>query len=67
MLQRLGYPPVNPSDPAAIAAALTRLLAEHDAGTLAASPDHAAVSAPYDIRETTRALRDVMEEAVDAA
>ena len=67
LLQRLGYQTVNPSDPGAIAAALTRLLGEHEAGTLAPSLDHAAVSAPYDIRETTRALRDVMDEAVDAA
>ena len=28
---------------------------------------HAAVAARYDIRETTRALRVVLEEAVDAA
>ena len=67
LLGRLGYPIVDPSDAAAIAGALARLLREHEAGTLSASASHDAVSRAYDIRETTRALHQVLEEAVAAA
>jgi glycosyltransferase involved in cell wall biosynthesis len=66
LLHRLGYPPVSPTDPAAIASALTGLIAAHEAGTLTASASHAAVSRPYDIRETTRALDRLFDEAMGA-
>lgn len=67
VLRRLGYPIVDPSNEAAIAAALTQLLRDHEAGTLSASASHAAASRAYDIRETTRTLNDVLEDAVAAA
>jgi glycosyltransferase involved in cell wall biosynthesis len=66
LLHRLGYPAVNPSDPAAIAEALAMLMSAHERGTLTASASHAVVSRPYDIRETTRALQEVLDEAVNA-
>ena len=67
LVHRLGYPTVDPSDPAAIATMLTSLIVGHEAGTLSASAGHAAVSLAYDIRETTRALDEVLNEAVAAA
>jgi glycosyltransferase involved in cell wall biosynthesis len=67
LLRRLGYQTVNPSDPVAIADTLMRVIGEHEAGTLSAPASHAAVSRAYDIRETTRALHDVLEEAVAVA
>lgn len=67
LLNRLGYPTVNPADPAAIADALAPLIAAHEGGTLTASAGHDAVARPYDIRETTRALKDVLDEAVRPA
>jgi glycosyltransferase involved in cell wall biosynthesis len=67
LLRRLDYPIVDPSDPPAIADALVTLMAAREAGTLSASPNHASVAAAYDIRETTRALHAVCEEAVGAA
>ena len=67
LLHRLGYPTVEPSDPEAIAGALTTLIAAHERGTLAASASHDVVSRPYDIRETTRVLQVVLDEAVGEA
>jgi hypothetical protein len=67
LVHRLGYPTVNPSDPAAIACALTTLMAAHESGTLVASASHEAVARSYDIRETTRALQDVLDQAIRAA
>ena len=67
LIHRLGYNRVDPSDPAAIAGALANLIAAHEHGRLNASPTHDAVSQPYDIRETTRALQAVLDEAVHAA
>ena len=66
LLGRLGYPVVDPSDPRAIADTLMGLLAQHESGVLAASACHDQVAAAYDIRETTRALNAVLEEAVSA-
>jgi glycosyltransferase involved in cell wall biosynthesis len=63
LLRRLGYPVVDPSDPRAIADTLMRLLAQHEHGMLSVSACHDAVAAAYDIRETTRALHAVLEEA----
>lgn len=67
LLRRLGYPTVDPSDTGGIAAALGTLIDAHHAGTLSASPDHRDISRPYDIRETTRALRAVLDDAIGAA
>jgi hypothetical protein len=66
LLHRLGYVTVSPTDPTAIASALTTLMAAHEAVTLTASAQHGDVARPYDIRETTRALDRLFDEAVGA-
>lgn len=67
LLGRLGYDAIDPADVAGIAAALERLLDAKAAGTLERSPCHDAVAAAYDIRETTKAMERVLEDAVKAA
>lgn len=66
LVRRLGYPVVGPSDIAGIAAEIERLMTLKSRGALAPSPAHDEVSRDYDIRATTRALHDVMEEALRA-
>jgi glycosyltransferase involved in cell wall biosynthesis len=61
VIRALGYPVAAPDDEAAIAAAIGTLLDAHAAGTLAASPQHPAVAAQYDIRVTARAFADVLD------
>jgi len=67
LIGRLGYPTVDPLDAAAIEDTIERLLAQHESGALGASANHAAVASAYDIRETTRALQAVFEDALEAA
>jgi len=63
LLERLGYPIVDPCDRDAIARAIADLIAAKAEGRLAPSPQHDAVAAQYDIRETTRAMARVLDEA----
>ena len=63
LLDALGYPVVEPSDVAAIAAAVERIIETHASGDLAPSPQHDEVSHGFDIRETTRAFAAVLDEA----
>jgi glycosyltransferase involved in cell wall biosynthesis len=67
LLRRLDYPTIDPSDPVAIADAVAAIIDAHQRGSLTASANHAIVARTYDIRETTRRLRDVLDEAVAAA
>jgi glycosyltransferase involved in cell wall biosynthesis len=51
LMNRLRYPVVDPADIAGMEQALRELIAEHEAGTLAASMTHDEVAREYDIRE----------------
>jgi glycosyltransferase involved in cell wall biosynthesis len=64
LLHRLGYPVVDPSNADAIAAAIDGLLRSHEMGALTASTTHDEVAHTYDIRETTRVLECVLDEAL---
>lgn len=65
LLRELGYPVVDPRDVAGIAK-LLRELVEYDGPRPGPSASHEAVARRYDIRETTRALAAVLDEAVEA-
>jgi glycosyltransferase involved in cell wall biosynthesis len=67
LIARLGYTAVDPSDASAIAAAIEGLLRLHEAGELRVSERHIPESHAYDIRETTRLLHRVLDEALSAA
>lgn len=64
VLYALGYPIVSPTDRAGIARELVRLIDAKESGALRASPQHAEVSARYDIRRTTAAFADVLASCV---
>jgi glycosyltransferase involved in cell wall biosynthesis len=67
VLRALGYPIVPPDDAAAIERALRGLVAAKRAGTLAASPQHRAVAARYDIRQTTAEFAAVLNASIGSA
>jgi hypothetical protein len=60
VIRSLGYRVVRPDDETAIRSVITELLNEHSAGALRASPQHDAVSASYDIRETARSFAEIL-------
>ena len=66
LLKPFGYPIVDPTDSGAIAEEIWRLVRLKESGRLTPSPRHQEVARRYDIRETTRRLQAVMEEALNS-
>lgn len=64
VLRALGYSIVPPDDSSAIARAVDALVDAKRSGQLGVSPNHASVSARYDIRRTTAAFADVLAACV---
>lgn len=65
LLRDLGYPVVDPRDVAGMAR-LVQDLVEHPGRRPAASANHELVSRRYQVRETTRAFAQVLDQAVEA-
>jgi glycosyltransferase involved in cell wall biosynthesis len=62
LLRPLGHPIVPPTDQVAIAAAIETLIDMKREGRLGVSDLHQAVAAQYDIRTTSRAFADILEQ-----
>jgi glycosyltransferase involved in cell wall biosynthesis len=62
VLRPLDQPIVAPDDEAGIASAIERLIERKRAGHLGVPASHDAVAARFDIRATTRAFADILEQ-----
>jgi glycosyltransferase involved in cell wall biosynthesis len=64
LMRSLGYPAIPPQDEEAIASAIDDLLLMHHQDQLHASGQHATVAQQYDIRRTTAAFAQILEQCV---
>jgi glycosyltransferase involved in cell wall biosynthesis len=62
VLRLLDQPIVAPDDDAAIASLIEKLIAQKRDGVLGVPPSFAALAARYDIRATTRAFAEILEQ-----